>query len=199
MATFHTDLDEPGLAFWLLLKFAVLLTSSVILGWPISKLTQPELFPDSPPVLSCVKSRGSESRKSRVDSAWRKFPRWVPSIPTPLPLQIYGLTCAPRSGQTPLFHFLRLPRCRSNSGEANAGRLLNYERWAWVIPVIKSKGAGPMPHGTMVLLCGLAFGWNSQRLHESCQNKRDFILSEKSCECREKLIFGVRTTLQITP
>lgn len=126
----------------------------VILGWPISKLTQPELFPDSLPVLSCVKSRGSESRENRVDSAWRKFPRWVPSIATPLPLQIYGLTCAPRSGQTPLFHFLRLPRCRSNSGEANAGWLLNYERWAWVISVIKSKGAGPMPHGTMVMLCG---------------------------------------------
>lgn len=95
----------------------------------------------------------SESRENRVDSAWRKFPRWVPSIPTPLPLQIYGVTCALRSGQTPLFHFLRLLRCRSNSGEANAVRLLNYERWAWVIPVIKSKGAGPMPHGTMVLLC----------------------------------------------
>lgn len=41
----------------------------VILGWPISKLTQPQLFPDSPPVLSCVKSRGSESRENRVDSA----------------------------------------------------------------------------------------------------------------------------------
>lgn len=119
--------------------------------------------------VMCEESPVWEQRKAEWTQLDANSQGESPLHPNPLPLQIYGLTCAPRSGQTPLFHFLRLPRCRSNSGEANAGRLLNYERWAWVIPVIKFKGAGPVPHGTTVLLCGLHLApWPSDEIPSVC-------------------------------
>lgn len=118
-------------------------------------------FPSPSPTLEnlqllfCHVWRGvglKAEKQSGLSLTW--IPKVSPFHPTPSQCKKYGLTCAPRSGQTPLFHFLRLPSCRSNRGEANAGRLLNYERWAWVIPVIRSKEAGPMPHGSMILFCG---------------------------------------------
>lgn len=143
---------EPKLVFWLLLKFAALLTSAVsFYRGPFPNSHSRSVSPTR--LLFCHVWRVVGLRAEKTEWTQLDANSQGECPPSPPPLQIYGLTCALRSGQTPLFHFLRLPRCRSNSGEANAGRLLNYERWAWVIPVIKSKGAGPMPHGTMVLLC----------------------------------------------
>lgn len=97
------------------------------------------LWKSSARVLSCVKRHESESRQTD----WTQLDVNSQGEPTPLRCKNMGWPVLSEVVRPLYFIFLRLPSYLSNRAEANAGRLLNYKRWARVIPVIQSKEAGP--------------------------------------------------------
>lgn len=122
----------------------------------IFKLTQPKRISQSPfENLQLLFRHVWRGMSLKAETQTGLSLTWIPKVNSPPSLRCKNMGWPVLSEVVrPLyFIFLRLPSCLSNKGEANAGGLLNYERWAKVIPVIKSKEAGPKPHGSGILLC----------------------------------------------
>lgn len=133
----------------------------------------------------------ARKQTNRLDSAWREFPRWAQHphththITTTSPPHCKNMDwpLLSKGGQVLFISSCKVAELpQQQRGEANAGGLLNYERWARVISLIESKEAGSDPHGMrfgrVVVNYIWASSWNLQR---SGKKKKKEKLSKQAC------------------
>lgn len=161
---FHSE--YPGSSFFFFFFLAI------SLFWNSHKCICQSPF-ENPQLLFCHVWRGMSlkaEKQTGLSLTWIPKVRHLP--PPTSDVKTWADLCSLRWSDPFYFIFLRLPGCLSNRGEANAGRLLNYERWARVIPVIQSKEARPKASWERVFCCVVVLRisrWNLQHSGESCQ------------------------------